>query len=757
MAEWLKGATLVEDSPSWLKSAVPVSEGAFENLGSQFVAGIGDNIAGKAQTAQELGATTVGPAVQQAADTLLRQGVSDPYQRFKQPAPGDTTIGDYSLNAIPGVIARGAGSIVTELPAAALGRTAMGVSGAATAFGPELDERRRRNNGELGMTDYAIAGGSAALQGALNALGLSSIIKGVKAPANGVVGATGRVAQAAGIEGATNAGQNVVSEVATNVGTKNNELTPKSLQDAAVLGAVQGVGTGGGLRAGYEVGRVPRAIATEINMRNYEHRDVLPAMSADLQKIASDNGLDIAKRSDAAKAFGIFESNLTKHKETADKAVEAELNKQVKEGTLTQTERDKALAALKTPNKEGFDILEQRVGREPFGVDAMELAKRASMASVAKRLSGLTDSSATEVSGPLDKGAKRLIGAATGAAAGAVLPTSFMSSIQSSGLAAVMASGAHVAPIVGGAIAGYMGLRALDKALGTYNPINQLVEGGAKRGATSALPGEGLESPRALKELKDAKQMQAQADALKAARFTNLQLRNDALAQQMQLRPTVVQAQNAQRQAAAAKTQAQADAVPILAQATADLTQARAENLMSKTELNKVKAEIETLKKQKLAAADKADKDTLTAQIKNLEEAVRKAQTQKGTAAPVGQAQSSEPTVRKGPIDRKAEKIYSFESVLKREAPDEAATIMSLLDDLKLKVNNFEDGYDLVTKAANASKSKGDFIMNWWVKPGAELKDTNLGKLFSYKDGKKIGVIMTRDEAEARRFGIAAE
>ena len=298
--------------------------------------------------------------------------------------------------------------------------------------------------------------------------------------------------------------------------------------------------------------------------------------------------------------------------------------------------------------------------------------------------------------------------------------------------------------------------------LGTNNPINQIVEAGSKRGATSELPGKSMESPRAAKELEEARRTQAMADGMRNLRMENLTLRNDALAQMNQLRPTVVEAQNAERQARAAKTQAQAYSVPILTAAQAEVANARAGELNSKTELNKIKAEIETLKKQKLEAADQGTKDALTGQIKELRKALREAQTKKSVGQGVlsGQEQpaSDTPDARRlKTIARRAETVFSFEKQIRKRAPEQADAIMESLDDLRQRVNNYTDGLAAVEETASKFPDHADFIRRWWVKPDSATKDTRLGSLFTYKDGKKIGVTMTREEAEARRFNNAVE
>lgn len=762
MAEWWEQARVVEDTPDWLSSAKIIQEkpGAFDNLGSQIVAGVGDSIAGKGMTAKELGATDVGPRVTAIGD-MMRGSTPDPTQRFTQPLPGDTTIAGYSVDAVPALIARGVGNVAGELPFAAGGRILAGAAGAASTFGPELEARRQRNEGQLNTSDYLLAGGSAALQGALGALGIGAITKGVTSPAGGAAGVASRLGTAAGVEGVTGAAEGVISDLATNVGTKNSDLSTQSLIDAAVTGGVQGVGTGGTLRGGYEAARAPRVIADEIAIRSYDHREALPAMASRLQEISNNNNLNIADPKDAKTAFDIYDSELKKQKKTADKAVEAELKKQVSEGLMSETDRDKALASLKTPNKEGFDILQERVGNEPFGLDAIELAKRASLSRQARSRAGLDDRRATEVRGLLSQTGTRVKAAATGSALGAVLPTAFMSSIQSSSLAATLASAGHVAPVVGTALLGYYGIRALDKALGTNNPIRQIVDGGYRKGATSDLPGKDMESPRATKEAEEARRMQAEADRMRELRMQNLTLRNDAAAQMNQLRPTVVQAQNAERQARAAKTQAQAEAVPILTAAQAEVASARAGEMNSKTELNRIKAEIETLKKQKLEAADKGTKDTLTGQIKDLEKTLRKAQAQKSVGEGVlsGQEQpaSDAPETRRmKTIERRAETVFSFEKQIRKKAGDQADAIMESLEDLKQRVNNFNDGLAALEATAERFPDHAAFIRRWWLKPDAALKDTRLGSLFTFNDGDKIGVIMTREEAEARRFGNTA-
>lgn len=586
-------------------------------LGKQFLAGAANTVTGKGQTLQALGADNVGASLEQAGRSITPdvQSASD---RFRNPRMGDSTIAGYGVGSVPGMVAEGLGSFAGELPAraagaaaggliggtvgsvvpvvgtaagAALGSTIGGFAGPAistamSTFGPELFARKQKNDGQLSASDYAVAAGSSALQGALNTVGMGSTLKG----AAGNIGQrtlaeTGKQAgKAAAVEGSTEAAQGAVSEVATNVGTKNSELSAGGVVDAAVTGLVGGAGTGGTVRV---AGDATRKAGDVIGNRGYTYQDELANVAGELKNVADTEKAQLGNRYQSAEVVKKYETQLDTAQQTANKGVESRLKQLHNEGTITTDELNKGLASLKTPSEEGFDVIRRNVGDLAEGADAIQLAKRRVTLNELKKRSGLIDNP-DKVTGGLTGIAEKMYRTAKNHLITAGLGVTAYSSIKGLGtIPATMTSVAGAAPFAAAIAGAALAPRAIDKLMGTYDPVQNLVQGKVRSDGSVVRDGEGLPSlsqVRAQARAQQQAQRDAQRQAMNDARTNYWNQRADYTQTMAGLAPEVVAAQNAQRIAAAAKSQAAADATPIVANARAGELNARAQAATARAE-----------------------------------------------------------------------------------------------------------------------------------------------------------------------------
>jgi hypothetical protein len=255
---------------------------------------------------------------------------------------------------------------------------------------------------------------------------------------------------------------------------------------------------------------------------------------------------------------------------------------------------------------------------------------------------------------------------------------------------------------------------------------------------------------------------QAKADAIPALTEANVGLVNER---------TTTQAERTNTQREATRTQAERTAN---AAATTETTKktgeqkvaeatARKEAAQSRARAADLRAQLVQLRADKAAAGTKAEKAVVAKKIESTKAKLAKEQAKGKTSQSTGEGSSStsEPnssdttgttTGRMKSIDNKAETFRRYENaVRKRTGIDQgtANAIVELSQDLNGRVNNVEDGRAAIAQVAEAHPAHADFIRNWWEKPGAKLKDTNLGRvMYSKANG---GPLMNRKQADKMR------
>jgi hypothetical protein len=547
-----------------LSGGIKERDSAFDPgyLAKQFAAGAAGTVTGKGQTLQTLGAETVGSNLE-AVGRSLTPDVQSASDRFRNPRMGDSTIAGYGYGSVPGMVAEGLGSFAGELPARAAGAAAGGVLGGAvgsvvpvvgtaagaalgstiggfagplvssalTRFGPEVLQRQQNNQGQLSGSDYAVAAGSSLAQGALESLGMGKVLGTASQVGGRALGETARQAgRSAVAEGATEAGQGVISEVATNVGTKDSKLSVGGVVDAAVTGAVGGAGTGGTIRV---AGDATRKAGDVIGNRGYTHPEELSNVAAMLQSTADGDKLKLGNRYDSAEVVKKTEAQIDTAQGFANKAVQARLKQLNVDGTISTEDMNKAIASLSVPTQEGFDLIQRYAGDIAEGVDAIQLAKQKATLTQLKKRAGL-DRNPNKVTGGLTGVAERMIRSAAnnvlgaGLGAGAVL-TGYKGLGALGASAAAVGGAAPMAALIGGAALAPL---ALDKVMGTYDPVQNLVQSKSRAESAPQRAGAGLPSlaqVRVEAQAQQAAERQAEREAKQTAAYERNQLKQQAL------------------------------------------------------------------------------------------------------------------------------------------------------------------------------------------------------------------------------------
>jgi len=245
------------------KAPQKAKEGAEPSFLGELQAGTAEAIEGLGKTAQVFEKTRdFGKAVEQVGKTLRpSQKFRDGRERFSNPDEGDITVGGYSLNAIPYMIARGAPGMAADLAAAGVGGVVAGPGGALVAGGTSYAAREggrnvekvaRNNNRTLETAtteDKLQAGAVTGAEAALNALGAKGAL-GKLATTTGQ--AAKEVGKSALKEGGTELGQELINQVGTGIGTEKgvkqnmnkDDLVASLVAGGAMGGAIRGAGAG---------------------------------------------------------------------------------------------------------------------------------------------------------------------------------------------------------------------------------------------------------------------------------------------------------------------------------------------------------------------------------------------------------------------------------------------------------------------------------------------------------------------------------
>lgn len=790
-------------------------------LGKQFAAGAAGTITGKGQTLKVLGAEGAGDSLETVGRSLTPE-VQSASDRFRNPRMGDSTVLGYGVGSVPGMVAEGLGSFAGELPSRAAGAAAGGIIGGAlgsvvpgagtaagaalgstiggyagplvssalTRFGPEVLQRQQKNDGQLSGSDYAVAAGSSLAQGALESLGMGKVLGTASQAGSRALGETVKQAgKSAVAEGATEAGQNAISEVATNIGTKRSDLSVGNVIDAAVTGAVGGAGTGGTIRV---AGDATRKAGDVIGNRGYSHPEELPNIAAGLQNIADGEKLKLGNRYDSAQVVDKYDQFLETSSKNANKGVEARLKQLQADGVITTEDMNKAIASLTKPTQEGFDIIQRHVGDIAEGVDAIQLAKQKATLGQLKKRAGL-DRNPNKVTGGLTGVAERMIRSATnnllgaGLGAGAVL-TGYKGLGTLGASAAAVGGAAPMAALISGAALAPL---ALDKVMGTYDPVQNLVQNKISPDGVARRAGEGLPS-LAQTKVAEAQARQAENDQAKrmaqeakVAKGVNNLMAKRAKSYQFDEQGFLDKVENAatneliventarvsnERQAAnlamrLAEVQQKLDLARNIVKPASEyaaIATLRDDPKVIQSYIDKATNDLkaEGIAKREATATKKGAKAQPTAQPQATQAGGQEAQAQaQGTGVLSGLTQSaSDTTAPASEVNPKVAKSIQnkariFTSFRKRvEQLDNAPEgLLADFQTLNGDINNYNDGKKFVNRMIKQYPEQADFIRTFWLsdldKPSIKQ---NLAKLFVYNDGDGNKIIMTRKEADKR-------
>lgn len=309
-------------------------------------------------------------------------------------------------------------------------------------------------NAEPNAEDKLVALGSTGAQTVLNQAGLNKIISPAKVTGTGLKGlsqAAGNVVKAAGTEGVTSAGQDLISQAATKAGT-NESIDPKEVLGTGVMGAATG-----GLFSS------PHASKEAINAARMSGQDgdVHTAMAANrvLAKVSKPSEL---------------ENPETAYHATTDaiRDVKDELSSVAKNVSNPSTEASNAINRA----KDGTHLTEAQLA----AVDAEgndQLSSLVRQATALNKVIGLGDYNTSEgrFAGGMSEFARKwtrpAFYALTGAAA---LP--HVAAEGGVGIDTMAASLPHIAEGMAALYAGSKGLRVIDKMTGMSSPARQFAE-----------------------------------------------------------------------------------------------------------------------------------------------------------------------------------------------------------------------------------------------------------------------------------------
>jgi len=227
--------------------------------------GAADALTGLGKTAEAAGWDTTSQVLGAVAQPLQRPDYERASEGFSKPKEGDFTIGGYAPGYIPRMVVEGAPGMAADIGATAVG-TAVGgpvvgaIAGAgsygAREAGRSIEKVAGNNNRSLkdATTQDIVQGvGTTAAESVVNQIGL----KGVKVPmlpkVEGILGQTAKTTGQAAVqtgtamlkEGGTEAGQEIINQVGTGIGTEKGVNMD---WDAVVASGAAGGATGGAIR-----------------------------------------------------------------------------------------------------------------------------------------------------------------------------------------------------------------------------------------------------------------------------------------------------------------------------------------------------------------------------------------------------------------------------------------------------------------------------------------------------------------------------
>lgn len=257
---------------------------------------------------------------------------------FFDPRGEDKGPGGFGWRHLPRTVLEGIPGLLMDVGAgAATGGAGFLASNAARTFGPAMDARVENNGGKPAeVSDYAIAGGSAALQAYLNKVGINPALNGFTKGAGlaAVSQIPAQVAKAGAVDAAAGAAGNVIDQAGVSIGTdKGLTVDPHQIAGAAAASGAMG----GAVRGVKGIGDVTNAV---------RFRDMDDAAAARL-------------------ADRFYRLNITADTpEGAFKAVEAANSTLVREARWARKEAFKGIAKDQhTDARELLDLTESMLGQ----------------------------------------------------------------------------------------------------------------------------------------------------------------------------------------------------------------------------------------------------------------------------------------------------------------------------------------------------------------------------------------------------------
>ena len=446
--------------------------------------GIGQSIEQVGKVAGSPDAQSIGKSIQDALPSPTNYQSAT--ERLAHPEAGDKTIAGFGYEYLPRAAVEQVGGLAGSLTARGIGAAALAplvpeasaagaiagpaAFGTLATLGPTVLARAQKNGHDIPTwDDWAVAAGSAGLQGLLESIG----VKGLGKLNSSVAGSMIR-------QLATNTSQTLVQQISETAGTKDGLSVDPKL--ALAQGLASGV-TGGVVQAGAEVARGinPPPVVKDAQ--------ATASLAKRLQSIANENGLDL--RDTGASGEGANAAVGKAHTQIVEgiKALSAVLRPELADDPAIRAAIADAKRKGGFVSKTELSAIRDRVGDTEEGQGLLRLLREKNALSSVAPLAGKTGGISTVIEKLQPSALKRPVSVAGALAAGAALPH-------------------YAVPAALGLGASYGLARGLDALTGRRYPLNRLVQSYANYESP-----EGVSAPQAPSILATRKNLNTQSNA----------------------------------------------------------------------------------------------------------------------------------------------------------------------------------------------------------------------------------------------------
>lgn len=430
--------------------------------------GVSDAISGYGKTAKTFLNKEAGTAVDEYGKSKADPKYKPAAEGLMRPERDDTSVAGFGVGYIPRFLAEQSPGMAIDFAAGMLGARLAGAKGAAGASflsnwlrsgGRETEQRTEGRTGKPGeeptTEDKVIGGSSAAVQAALNSVGIGKLVSPTKVTGLGATGAkqvAERLTKQSATEAVTETGQEAISQTASTAGTeKGLRYDPRAIAAAGIVGAAGGSAFGSP--------RAAKDLTTAVRFRDLDYGDdTRLAANRVASRVETSSDLD-----NAGQSFNAVKSALDDTKN--------ELSKATSGFSSTTPEADNALDRAKRGEALDQSDLE--------AIDAQgdqSISSLARQVTVLNKLTGKGnfDTKNERFAGGLSEkirssafGHPLLATGGLGALGGA---------LSKGGIEQVLTSLPGVAESAALGIGGYQGLKFAEKRLGLTSPARSFVE-----------------------------------------------------------------------------------------------------------------------------------------------------------------------------------------------------------------------------------------------------------------------------------------